>query len=485
MDSSLNQYFDQIYLINLPRRQDKLIKVLWQLNKYNIKVRLIEAFDGRHPKHYFAQKILSPGAYGYVLTWERIIENAKLNRYKKILIFDDDIVLCKDFNKLFTNWIKDLKNNLNLKNNNNNNNLNPKVILLGATQHTERPILINNFNGYYPKIIDGSFATGIDCSIYDDLLNLLSTHNKIVDSDVLRTIYRKFPGECFVAYPNLVMADVTHSDIRSSRSQEVLSKKVGWELDFYNWPNISPLVSIIVSCYQSESTIARCLSSIINQTYRPIELIITDDGSTDNTWSEICGILNKLEFSKFSKDLKVKLFKHGKNKGSYVARNNGLRHATGDFITFQDADDISLNYRISTQVSQLLLRRVKFVTCLILRTHLTFLPEDPIELENRIRATRIHKTKYCCRSKVGLVTTLFRKETIKQLGYYKEWKWGADAEYVRRLFPRLDPNHKMMNFLNETEYIPKLYYRVPEIMYLSYEMTHKNLTTQRMKSLNL
>ena len=111
------------------------------------------------------------------------------------------------------------------------------------------------------------------------------------------------------------------------------------------------------------------------------------------------------------------------------------------------------------------------------------MPDDLEELEKQIRLTRIHPNKYCCRAKVGLVTTMFRRSLVNRLGEYQESKWGADAEYLRRLFPNLDPNYKIMNYLNDTEYIPDLYYRIGEIMYLSYEMTENNLTTQRLRQL--
>jgi GR25 family glycosyltransferase involved in LPS biosynthesis len=475
----INEYFNQIYLINLPRRPDKLTKVLWQLNRYHIKVRLIEAFDGRHPSIYFKQKVIPPGAYGYVLTWIRILNHAITNKYKRILILDDDVILHHNFDQLFSSWVGALSSDW-------------KVILLGATQHTTRPNLIaqdlgsdemgDAIRSYHPKVVDGSFATGISQKVFHEILDLLSTHDQIVDSHVLRRIYQRYPYACFVAYPNLMIADVTSSDIQSSRNQADLASKVGWILSDYHFSSKLPLVSIIMSCYQAESTIERSLQSILDQTYRPLELIITDDGSTDGTMKVISQVLEKWSYHPKSKDLRIVLHRHAKNQGAYVSRNRGLRSAQGDFITFQDADDISLNHRIETQINMTLSKNVEFTTCLILRTHLNVIPYDPVELENQIIKSRIHPNKYCCRSKVGLVTTFLRRSLVERLGYYQELKWGADAEYLQRLFPKLDPNYRIMNYLNDTEYIPGLYYRINEILYLSYEMTAQNLTMQRMGS---
>jgi GR25 family glycosyltransferase involved in LPS biosynthesis len=479
----MNEYFNQIYLINLARRPDKLTKVLWQLNRYHIKVHLIEATDGSHPSVFFQQKVLPVGAYGYVLSWIRVLNHAITNKYKRILILDDDVILHQNFNHLFSTWIQTLS---------------PqkwKIILLGATQHTQRPNLIshdggkidgdddeNGMGSYHPKIVDGSFAVGINTSVFQEILDMLSGCDQLVDSHVLRRIYQRYQYQCFVAFPNLIIADVTSSDIQSARNQQELALKVGWgDLTNYHYPNYRPLVSIIISCYQAESTIQRSLQSILDQTYRPLEVIITDDGSTDDTMGVISKVLQEWEYNRKAKDIRVILHRHTVNRGAYVSRNRGLKVASGEFITFQDADDISLNHRIETQLNITLYRQVEFTTCLILRTHLNFLPYDPVELENQLVKSRIHPNKYCCRSKVGLVTTLFRKSLVQRLGPYQEAKWGADAEYLHRLFPKLDPNYRIMNYLNDTEYIPGLYYRINEILYLSHEMTERNLTSQRQK----
>ena len=89
-------------------------------------------------------------------------------------------------------------------------------------------------------------------------------------------------------------------------------------------------ISIIVPCYNSEKTIDRCLKTLLNQTYKNIEIICIDDGSTDNT-------LNKLiEYT--SKDERIKYIKNN-HQGASVARNTGIDNSTGDYIMFCDSDD--------------------------------------------------------------------------------------------------------------------------------------------------
>ena len=89
-------------------------------------------------------------------------------------------------------------------------------------------------------------------------------------------------------------------------------------------------VSIIVPVYNVEKYLRKCLDSLINQTYKNLEIIVINDGSTDNS-ADICD-----EFA--VKDSRV-LVIHQKNSGVSVARNVGLDKMTGSYVTFVDSDD--------------------------------------------------------------------------------------------------------------------------------------------------
>ena len=89
-------------------------------------------------------------------------------------------------------------------------------------------------------------------------------------------------------------------------------------------------VSIIVPIYNTKKYLEACLSSIKNQTHKNLEIILVDDGSTDNS-GKIADA-----FAKSNKCIKVI---HQKNAGQSAARNAGLKKATGDFISFIDSDD--------------------------------------------------------------------------------------------------------------------------------------------------
>lgn len=90
------------------------------------------------------------------------------------------------------------------------------------------------------------------------------------------------------------------------------------------------LISIIVPAYKVEKYLPKCIESLINQTYKNIEIILIDDGSPDKT-GKICD-----EYAE--KDERIKVI-HRENGGVSAARNDGLSTATGDYYAFVDSDD--------------------------------------------------------------------------------------------------------------------------------------------------
>ena len=90
------------------------------------------------------------------------------------------------------------------------------------------------------------------------------------------------------------------------------------------------LVTVVVPVYNVEKYLDRCVNSIVNQTYRNLEIILVDDGSPDNC-PAMCD-----EWAK--KDSRIRVI-HKQNEGQGVARNVGIENATGDYIYFMDSDD--------------------------------------------------------------------------------------------------------------------------------------------------
>lgn len=94
---------------------------------------------------------------------------------------------------------------------------------------------------------------------------------------------------------------------------------------------MKPLVSVIIPIYKVEEFLHECVDSVLQQTYRDIEIILVDDGSPDKC-PRICDSYSKL-------DDRVKVF-HKVNGGLSDARNYGLRMATGEYVIFLDSDDL-------------------------------------------------------------------------------------------------------------------------------------------------
>lgn len=90
------------------------------------------------------------------------------------------------------------------------------------------------------------------------------------------------------------------------------------------------LVSVVVPIYKTEKYLDRCLTSIVNQTYRNLEILLIDDGSPDNC-PRMCDDWAR-------KDPRIRVI-HKQNQGLGMARNTGIEHATGSYICFFDSDD--------------------------------------------------------------------------------------------------------------------------------------------------
>lgn len=105
------------------------------------------------------------------------------------------------------------------------------------------------------------------------------------------------------------------------------------------------LVSILISIHNGESTLRKSIHSILNQTYKNIEVLIIDDGSEDQTYK----ILEEISKT----DNRIKLFKNKENIGLTKSLNLLLNFANGEYVARHDIDDESLSYRIQKQYDYL------------------------------------------------------------------------------------------------------------------------------------
>jgi GR25 family glycosyltransferase involved in LPS biosynthesis len=232
----INNFFEKIYLLNLDKRSDKLEIVSKKLKKRNINFERFSAIDGSLSKfdniwnniinnyNDFDKKlgrkaIRSRGAMGCMLSIESIILDAKDKKYKNILILEDDII----FNKEFDNRILKIKNI----------STDWALIYLGASQYDWNNIKFFNEDFYFAEKTCGTFAFGISSSYYDKILNLIKNYEVPIDTYFGYYFQPKFLSKCFVFKENLIIADVTSSDIRESRNQKLHASLMRWDLNRY------------------------------------------------------------------------------------------------------------------------------------------------------------------------------------------------------------------------------------------------------------
>lgn len=117
----------------------------------------------------------------------------------------------------------------------------------------------------------------------------------------------------------------------------------------------SPLISVVIPSYNREKTIERSARSVLNQTYKNLELIIVDDCSSDHT-KDIVDALAK-------EDKRVRYIRFDQNKGACAARNAGIDAAKGEYIAFHDSDDEWLPSKLDKQIDTLTKTGAKIIFC--------------------------------------------------------------------------------------------------------------------------
>ena len=176
-----------------------------------------------------------------------------------------------------------------------------------------------------------------------------------------------------------------------------------------------PTVSIIIPVYNRENYIRECLTSVLADDYPQKEIIVIDDGSTDNT-SEILD-----EYSG------IKIIKQ-ENRGVSIARNEGIKASTGEFITYLDSDDIWLPGRIEPSLGYF---RSNPGIDYVLGQQILFL-EDEIQCPKHIEREALEKPtdatnngclilRKSCYQKIGLFNTKYKKG--------EDTEWFFRAEY--------------------------------------------------------
>jgi len=167
-----------------------------------------------------------------------------------------------------------------------------------------------------------------------------------------------------------------------------------------------PLVSVIIAVYNGDRFLSSALDSIFAQDYHPLEAIVVDDGSTDDT-------------TDVARSYPAVRYIYQTNQGVAAARNKGIAAARGDFIAFQDADDLWVPGKLAIQVGHLLAHPE--VDGTIGMWH-NFADGAPPSEDTAAGPDR-----------VGLVTLVARREVYDRVGSYDPaYRVGSDMDWFSR-----------------------------------------------------
>jgi glycosyltransferase involved in cell wall biosynthesis len=170
------------------------------------------------------------------------------------------------------------------------------------------------------------------------------------------------------------------------------------------------MISVIIPVFNSEQTIIQSVRSILNQSYKNIEIILINDGSFDSTLKEI----NKI------KDDRLKIFSNKKNMGIVYSLNKAINKSNGEYIARMDADDVACKERLKDQLDFLKANKIDLCGTGIanLNRRIFFLnyPKYHCDLERML----------IFRSSFYHPTILAKRKVFKKLSYSKKYEYAED-----------------------------------------------------------
>lgn len=183
-----------------------------------------------------------------------------------------------------------------------------------------------------------------------------------------------------------------------------------------------PKVSVIIPTYNREDFVEETIQSVLNQTYKDFEVIVVDDGSTDNT---------KKKLEKFNS--KIKLIEQKKSERA-IARNNGVKNANGEYIAFLDSDDLWHKDKLEKQV-EVLDKNKEYILiyCQCLRINENGLTIKPAKRQLNGYSGYVYE-KLLMRNFITSPTPLVKKGYLEKInGFHTKYIPYEDWEFWLRL----------------------------------------------------
>lgn len=188
---------------------------------------------------------------------------------------------------------------------------------------------------------------------------------------------------------------------------------------------IKNMVSVIVPVYNIEKYLEECVKSIMNQSYKNIEIILVDDGSTDKS-----GILCD-EFGKLDKRIKVV---HKENGGAASAKNIGLDEANGEYICFVDGDDYIFKDFIEILYNQLIKYNADISECSFYYLYKSHIEKDSFKSNNVIFTSQDYLNQYVDEWQSSLFwNKLFKISVIGDIRFKQERRCIDDEFFTYKV----------------------------------------------------
>src|SRR5579872_3523283 len=186
----------------------------------------------------------------------------------------------------------------------------------------------------------------------------------------------------------------------------------------------SATVSVIIPAYDSERYVADAVRSVLAQTYRPYEIIVVDDGSTDGTARALEAFGGEIRYL------------HQDNRGEPAARNTGMRAATGEYIAFLDSDDLWLPQKLELQMAYFAVHPA----CAFVYSDMSTFDENGVmDASVKVRFNITFPSGNIFRALFretlfGSGSVVFRRTCLEKVGYFDEdFLVGSDYEMWLRI----------------------------------------------------
>jgi len=227
-----------------------------------------------------------------------------------------------------------------------------------------------------------------------------------------------------------------------------------------------PKVSVIIPTYNRANLLKRAIESVLNQTFQDFELIVVDDGSTDNTKEVVA------EFQK--RDPRIKYIWQENSGGPAKPINTGIKNSKGQYIAILESDDEWLPEKLEKHIEILeKFKNVGLVSCCAFR----IFPDGKKKLYKPPYLGIFEKTKWkIFWEKWGIIslsTIIIKREVIEKIGMFDEkLKAGADVDFYLRAIKKFDfyfVNKPLVNYYESEESLSKkMFWKkwIPEYEYM-------------------